>query len=326
MKKIIFGVMGCASIAKRSVIPAIIQSQKAELRYVASRSIEKANEFAKQFDVEALPNYEALLVQKDIDAIYMPLPTGLHYEWANKVLDAGKHLLIEKSLSTDYLQASDIIEKAKGKNLLVIENYMFEYHTQQKAVLDLVKSHLGKIRLFKASFGFPPLKYNNFRYDPDVGGGALIDAGGYVLKALRVFFPGYRYELLSSTLGMSETGVDLVGSGMFLLHRNECNTIPAHVAFGFDNFYQCGVEFWGSKGKIVTDRTFTAHPAYKPQITLETSDFKDRIELEEDNHFLKIIDHFATVLKSRRFSEEYDSILVQARLQQNFRTSAVLLK
>lgn len=97
--------MGCANIAKRSVIPTIKSLGAYELVAIASRTSEKAQEFAQIFDCEAITGYGNLLTREDIDAVYMPLPTGLHEEWVLKTLDARKHILIEKSLAENYTSA-----------------------------------------------------------------------------------------------------------------------------------------------------------------------------------------------------------------------------
>ena len=94
------GVMGCANIARRSVIPAILAVPDLRLAGIASRTPDKGREFARQFGCDFLGGYPDLLDRPDVDAIYMPLPPGLHAEWAAKALLAGKHLLIEKSLAT----------------------------------------------------------------------------------------------------------------------------------------------------------------------------------------------------------------------------------
>ena len=95
MNKLRIGVLGCANIARRSVIPAIKSIAEFELLAIASRTKEKAEGFAQEFNCEAIHGYQELIDRKDIDVIYMPLPTGLHEEWSVKALEAGKHILIE---------------------------------------------------------------------------------------------------------------------------------------------------------------------------------------------------------------------------------------
>jgi len=188
MGKIKMGVMGCANIAKRSVIPEIKLIEDFELSAVASRSKEKADAFAKHFNCEGIDGYDNLLKRDDIDAIYMPLPTGMHEEWVLKTLEAGKHILIEKSLAVDFSSAQKMVEKAKEKGLLIMEDFMFLYHSQHQFVKDLIsKGEIGELRCFRSSFGFPPFPPGNFRYDRNMGGGALLDAAAYTVRASQLF-------------------------------------------------------------------------------------------------------------------------------------------
>ena len=138
MSNLRIGVLGCANIARRSVIPAIKSIVEYDLIAIASRTKEKASEFATEFDCEAVEGYQKLLDRKDIDVIYMPLPTGLHEEWVMKALEAGKHILIEKSLAMDYASAKRMVDMARQKGLLIMENFMFLYHKQHQFVKDLI--------------------------------------------------------------------------------------------------------------------------------------------------------------------------------------------
>lgn len=323
MNPIRFGVLGCASIAMLRAIPAMKSIPAVELVAVASRTSEKAFTFASEFGCHAVTGYEELLRLPGIDAIYMPLPTGLHHEWAHRALDAGKHLFIEKSLACNLTEARSIIDKAQSKGLLIKENYMFEYHAQQAVVRELMRTRIGKVRVFRASFGFPPMQKDNFRYDLSLGGGALLDAGGYVLKALSSFFPSHVLRVRAANLTFGESGVDIAGAAMVDLEcGDEC--VPAHVDFGFDHHYQCGVEVWGSKAKLTTNRTFTAGSSFAPSVRIETADGVENRTLPKDNHFRNIFVHFVESISHYDHTAEYQAILKQAALQEDVRHASGL--
>jgi NDP-hexose-3-ketoreductase len=321
MKPIRFGLIGCANVAKRHVLPAMKKIKSIELISVASRSQEKSREFASEFGCEVAFDYQSLLSDSRINAIYMPLPTGLHFEWAHKALDAGKHLLIEKSLSNDYSDAISIVKKAQLNNLLVTENYMFEHHAQQSEVRKLIIDRVGNVRLFRASFGFPPLEKNNFRYDYGLGGGALLDAGGYTLKALEVFFPGSVARVMAARLEKSGD-VDIFGTAMLNVESN-LGEFPAIISFGFDNHYQCNIEVWGSRGLIKTNRTFTAGLNFAPTIEIEDSSGVEKFSLSKDDHFYKMLLSFSENIINGQFNHSYDSILKQAKLQQDIINTSI---
>jgi dTDP-3,4-didehydro-2,6-dideoxy-alpha-D-glucose 3-reductase len=314
------GVMGCANIARRSVLPAMRSMDLFRLVGVASRIQEKGISFAREFDCEFIGDYDALVRREDVDAIYMPLPTGLHFEWATKALDANKHLLVEKSLACNLAQAESLSSKACRNGLVLMENYMFEYHAQQVAVRDIVHTSLGEVRLFRATFCFPPLDPANFRYDSALGGGALLDAGGYALKACQLFVPG-EIEVLASTLNRNSSGTDVWGAAM-LSAESESEQIPIHISFGFDQFYQCSIEFIGQRAKLSTSRTFTAGPGIAPFALLDKPDGTAKIELPADNHFVRILQEFHDRIRSGRTQRFAEENVRQARLQEDVRLLA----
>lgn len=318
------GVMGCANIARRSVIPAIQTIPGLQLAGVASRSPEKGAEFAAHFGCPYLGDYSALLQHEDVDAIYMPLPTGLHLEWAGKALRAGKHLLVEKSLAAALPEAEALIDLARQHQLVMLENYMFQHHAQQNIVRQLIQEHLGEIRLFRATFCFPPLPPDNFRYDKSLGGGALLDAGGYPLKACQLFM-GEPIEVLSACLNLDPAGVDRWG-GAALATTCDGSRVPLQIAFGFDQFYQCGIEVLGQRGRVTTSRTFTAGPDITPTALLETPGQKQEILLPTDNHFVRILELFCHYIHCNEWDIPCTENLRQARLQDSVRQMATQKK
>jgi predicted dehydrogenase len=219
-------------------------------------------------------------------------------------------------------EAEQMIVRARAKRLLLKENYMFQYHQQQEAVRRLIIEEAGAVRVFRANFGFPPLSPSNFRYDRSLGGGALLDCGGYVLKAIEVFFPGSRACVLAASLVGNGSGVDIAGSAMLKVVHGAAE-FPAHVAFGFDHRYQCNIEVWGSQARVTTDRTFTAGPGVTPNATIDKPTGVVSIELPADDHFFGILNELAKIVASGSFDAEYEALLRQASLQEAVRLAAV---
>lgn len=314
------GVMGCANVARRSVVPAILASDDFRLAGVASRSEEKGRAHAEQWHCPFVGDYSSLLQRDDVDAIYVPLPTGLHREWVSRALDAGKHLLVEKSLAASLADAEALVASSGRNRRVMMENYMFQFHAQQQVVLDLVHSRLGELRGFRAAFTFPPLQPGNFRYDKALGGGALLDAGGYPVKACQLFLPG-EIRVESACLNYNDDGVDLWGGAM-LSSRSPVGTIPLQISFGFDNFYQCGIEFVGQKGRLTTFRTFTAGEGVVPCALLEMPGEKQEFNLPTDNHFLSILEEFSRRIREDDGAKCHAENIRQARLQEQIRQLA----
>ena len=312
MSKLRVGVIGCSSFAKRAMIPALVQCESTELIAVASRTKDRASEFAREFDCDAIEGYEILLMRDDIDAVYMPLPTGLHGKWVSKALEAGKHLLVEKSFTDNLESAKKLISIARTKNLLIMENYLFPHHSQYKWLEDFIESgELGNIHLLRSTFGFPPVPLDNFRYNKNLGGGSLLDAGGYVVKIVRLLL-GDDLDILGSTFKFDEDlNVDIYGDAMF---KNSQGQV-AQVSFGFDYYYQCNLELLGTKGKLIIERFFTPPPGFSPVVRIEQQGIKKEIILPHDNHYVKMIQCFSkTILDKRNFSQHWDSIIAQSRI------------
>jgi dTDP-3,4-didehydro-2,6-dideoxy-alpha-D-glucose 3-reductase len=322
MSKLRIGVMGCANIAKRFVLDALHAASGCELVAIASRDKEKCTTFANQFKCRPVHGYDQLLCMDDIDAVYMPLPTGLHEEWMLKAIKAGKHILAEKSLALNYDSALRIGTAARENAVVVMENYMFQFHSQQQQIRQIIASgELGDMRIFRSSFGFPPLSDDNFRYAAALGGGCLLDAGGYPLKACQLLF-GNDIDVKAAFLKYDKSrGVDIFGSAMLLVN-NDSSSFPAEISFGFDNFYQCNYEIWGSKGKLTAHRAFTAGPGFMPVITVEKQGDMHEYTLPADNHFKNSIEHFVNAVINKRVSAEVDAILKQANLQQEIKDCA----
>lgn len=307
------GIMGTAAIADRFMINAIKEVDDCIIYAIGSRDINSAKEFANRHNIQLVMTYEELVKCDEIDVIYMPLPTGLHYEWGVKALNNGKHILFEKSLASSVEQTQKLVNIAKHKNLLIDENFMFEHHQQQSALKQALQT-VGTIKSFTANFGFPPLEESNFRYDVSLGGGALLDAGAYVIKCLGVFFPDYKIKILHALASFKrETDCDLSG-GIYGIASNKSGSFPFFLNYGFDNAYKCGVEIWGSESILTTDRTFTAGPSVIPQIWKIDNNTWTNIKTTTDNHFRNKFEDFIFKIQSQCYSKTYDDIIRQSKL------------
>ena len=204
------GILGCANIAKQfardvSASPAV------SVVAVASRNLETAAAFAKSYGVaRCYGSYEALLADPDLDAIYLPLPNSLHAEWAIKATQAGKHILCEKPLALGIKQVKAMFDAANQHQVMLLEAYPYYFQPQTGAMLDLLRSGaIGTVRSMHASFGFTlGNPDNNIRMKPELGGGALLDAGSYPLSLIRLVM-GCAPEKVLADATWAATGVDI---------------------------------------------------------------------------------------------------------------------
>ena len=176
-----WGVLSTAKIGWEHVIPAIVSADNGILAGLASRDLAKAQAMAKQFGaLKAYGSYEALLADKDIDGVYIPLPTSQHIEWTLKAIAAGKHVLVEKPMALKASEIDDVIAAQKGTDLLVSEAFMVTYHPQWRKVRDLIADGaIGTLRHVQGAFTYFLKDPNNMRNIAALGGGALPDIGVY---------------------------------------------------------------------------------------------------------------------------------------------------
>lgn len=315
MSLVKIGVIGCATIARRHMIPAILNlKDQYVLSGVASRSVSKAKEFGSLFGTKSFNSYESLLNEANLDAIYIPLPNAMHAEWIGRALDRNIHVLVEKPMACSYQEVEQLNRIASEKHLVLVENFQFRFHDQLALINQMVSDGLiGALRCVRSSFGFPPFpELDNIRYTKALGGGALLDAGVYPLKVAQIFL-GHNIEVSAASLWFdSKKDIDIWGGG-YLSQKD--GPLFAEIAFGFDNFYQCKLELWGSNGRIETNRVFTAPPDYKPEITVESPNGKKVFSVEPQNHFEKILLHFCNLINTKKdLAAEYAQNINQARL------------
>lgn len=317
------GILSTANIAMRSVIPAILElPQLFKIKGIASRDQSKADEAAKKIKVPSFGSYDALIQSPELQALYIPLPNALHFEWIKKALEQGLHVLSEKSLGCSLNEVTKLNEFAESKNLALVENFQFRFHSQLAFIKSLVaEGKIGELHCIRSSFGFPPFSdSNNIRYQKFLGGGALLDAGAYTLKISNLFL-GDDIEVAASNLSYpDDSEVDITG-GAYIKQKK--GNLFLEAAFGFDNFYQCNIELWGSKGRIYTNRIFTAGPGFKPEVIVETNQGKETLTLEADNHFKNMLTHFHQLISGEKSkADEYKQNILQASLIEQVKQKA----
>ena len=217
-------------------------------------------------------------------------------------------------MACSFEEVKQLNELASSRNLVLVENFQFRFHKQLSTIQNLVSAGvIGNLRCIRSSFGFPPFPdENNIRYKRVLGGGALFDAGAYPIKIVQIFL-GHEIEVSASSLCYdNQKNVDIWG-GAFLNQNN--GSLFAEIAFGFDNFYQCNLELWGSEGKIYTKRIFTAPPDKSTEIIIESSNGNNVYNVTPCNHFENMLTHFCNLIGTKEgLSAEYKQNINQSRL------------
>jgi len=333
MKKI--GIICPSEIAFRRFLPALKEAGCFEYAGVAIASKEefvgatdeilakerfKAQTFVDSFGGKIYEGYSNLIHSDEVDAIYLPLPPGLHYKWAKEALAASKHILVEKPCTTALANTEDLLKEADEKGLAVHENYMFAFHDQLAVISEIVKSgEIGDVRLYRVSFGFPLRAQNDFRYNRALGGGALLDCGGYTMKYASILLGPTAKLKYAQSNNIDGFGVDMYGSAALVNDEG----VTAQIAFGMDHNYKCEVEVWCSKGTLYTNRILTAPAGLVPEMIIRKGNEEEKRNLPADDAFKKSILHFCHCIENEtNRKENYEILLRQARLVEQFKQLA----
>lgn len=291
---------------------------------IMEQEYSKAEKFIDNYGGKIFNGYETMINSDEIDAIYIPLPPALHFKWAKKALESGKHVLVEKPCTISESTTKELVDLANKKSLALHENYMFTFHNQLQAINNIIeKGDIGDVRLYSIKFGFPQRALNDFRYNKELGGGALIDAGGYTIKYASMLL-GNDAKVMCANMNYTEKfEVDMYGSATLVNKLGE----TAQIAFGMDNSYKCELEVWGSKGVLKTGRVLTAPVDFMPSAIITKGNENIEVKLPSDDSFLKSIIHFKNCIEIESIRKEsYRAIEKQSELVEAFRKKSDELK
>jgi dTDP-3,4-didehydro-2,6-dideoxy-alpha-D-glucose 3-reductase len=301
MNQLRLGVIGCSSFGGRSMLPAIRENPDAVLVAVASRDHAKAAAYASRFDCEPVTGYESLLSRVDIEAVYVALPNALHYELTLAALESGKHVLCEKPLTTSVKETIELVRVAAERGLVLRENVGFEHHGSHRRVKALVSDgRVGRLRHVAASFCYPPMPETDVRYRMELGGGALLDAAFYPIRAMQ-YFLGDELTVAGAVLRRdSVSGVDV--SGSFVAHTPD--GVIATGDFGFEHSFAARYRLWGSTGALTVERAFSPPPTFAQTARIVSQDHAEEITLRAEHQLSNGVSAFAAAVRGNDSDHE----------------------
>jgi len=289
IKNIKIGALGCSRIAKKSLIPAIVDSENFILSGVSSRDEETAYKFSKEFETDDY-SHEGLL-DSDADAIYVSFPVGLHHEWGKKVLESGKHLLMEKTFTETYEQGKELFDIAEQNNLVCMEALMYEFNPLHSQIDNLLATK-GDIKCVEAYFGIPHFEdKNDIRYLKELGGGAILDTLIYPLSFIFRILGNDFADFKSSIFYDKKSGVDERG----YIHFEYDNAV-ANISYGLGHSYRNEVCIWTDKGMLKAERVFSRPKECTNPIEFWSNGKCKIYESELSNHFINMLDSFANYI------------------------------
>ena len=209
MERIRVGTLGAARIAPAAIVRPARQVPEVEVVGVAARDRARAEKFAAKHGIpRVFDDYESLIAAPEIDAIYNPLPNGLHAEWTERAIAAGKHVLCEKPFTANAAEAHRIADQAARTDLVVMEAFHYRYHPVAARMREIAQSgELGELRRIETSMCIPLPLPKDIRYRYDLGGGAVMDVGCYAIHMNRLV-AGSEPTVVSATARLAKPNVD----------------------------------------------------------------------------------------------------------------------
>ena len=251
-KTVRWGVLGNATIARKCVIPAIDKSENGRVHALATRTPKRAAKLAAENHIERLTDdYEAVLADPDVDAIYIPLPNHLHHPWALKAMRAGKHVLCEKPLACNAAQAREMESVSRDTGRLLMEAFMYRFHPRSRQIRRLLRDGtVGQPVLIRAAFCYGMQEQTlrlgeNFRLRPQTGGGALLDVGCYGVSVARWLY-GCEPVSVQAQAVYGPQGVDVHFVALLRFPESGLATVEASFVSALQQTYSV----IGSKGAV----------------------------------------------------------------------------
>ncbi|HEX6711500.1 MAG TPA: Gfo/Idh/MocA family oxidoreductase [Rubrobacter sp.] len=303
------GILGAARIALGAIIPAASRTEAVEVVAVATRGGKKSSEIQHAApQAEIFRNYDSLLHQTGVDAVYLPLPNSIHLEWTMRALEAGKHVLCEKPFALDAAGAERAVEAAQRAGLALMEGFMFRLHPQTLRLKELLsEGAIGDVRQAVAQFGHRLDDPDDVRGIGSLGGGALGDVGCYCVSSLRLAF-GNEPGRGSAFARFDGEGADRELAGVL-----EFDEGFGVVSCSISSARRERMEIFGTEGKILLDAPFRADKAGGRMEITRSGDTSTETFTEADPYRAEIEEFAAAVREEREPAVGPREILGNAR-------------
>ena len=289
------GVLGAARISLGAVIPAAAQTDAVEVAAVATRGGGKSDEVRKAApDAVVFENYEALLEDESVEAVYIPLPNSMHVDWTLRALETGKHVLCEKPFSPDASGAEKAVEAARTADKKLAEGFMYRLHRQTLRLGELLSDGaVGEVRQVIAEFGHRLDDPEDVRAVASLGGGSLGDVGCYCVSGIRFAF-GEEPRRAISSARFDEAGADRELAGVL-----EFVGGVGIVSCSISSARRERLEVVGTEGRIVLDAPFRADKS-GGGIEVIRGDERSTEDFDPDNPYLRELEDFAAAVREDR--------------------------
>jgi predicted dehydrogenase len=263
------GILGAARIAPLALINPAKKNAEVVVSAVAARDASRAQAYAAKHGIPRVhESYDALIADPDLDAVYNPLPNGLHGKWTRAALAAGKHVLCEKPFTANAAEAREIADIAANSDRVVMEAFHYRYHPLNLRVEEIIASgELGKLKRVEAALCFPLPKFSDIRYNYSLAGGATMDAGCYAVHMVRTF-GGSTPEVVSAQPKLRDSRVDRAMTAE--LRFPDGHTGRVRCSMWSTHLLQINAKVVGSQGELRVLNPVT--PQFFHRLSIRSSD------------------------------------------------------
>jgi predicted dehydrogenase len=295
MKPVVWGILSVASHYVAKINTNVRKSPLNIVQAIASRSMDRARKAASQLGIpKAYGSYAELLADKEIEAVYIPLPNHLHAEWVKKAADAGKHVLCEKPFALSAAEAQETFDYAKRKGVLVMESLMYRFHPQWIRASELVRNgELGEIHAVHVFFSYMIPDPKNIRNILEIGGGGMRDIGSYCVSAARFLVGAEPSRAISLMYRDPALKTDAVSSGLL-----DFGKARGLFTVGTQTQPWQQVDAVGSAGRLTVHIPFNAYPDSPAEITVTAWLGTRTVQIPPTDQYVEVFDAFSRAVRS----------------------------
>lgn len=290
MKQLKLGVLGVSGHFISRIILPLTQSKVVKVVGLASRNEEKAKVVAQKWGIEkTYGSYEELLCDKDIEAVYIPLPNHLHLEWIKKAVTAGKHVICEKPLTMNAKETEELISYVKPSGMKVMEAFMYRHHPKWKRVRQIIDcKEIGEVTSIHTMFAYNNTNPENIRNVKAYGGGALMDIGCYAISSSRYIMNAEPNQVISLITEHPEFKTDIVTSGILDYGKARCLFTTSTTSMAAQE-----VKIYGTSGTVTVKIPFNDHYDCCGEIIVHNGLGERIVTFEPTNQYQVMFEAFA---------------------------------
>lgn len=312
-------ILGYSQIARRRVIPALSAiSDFTGIDLASERSAGKVS-LPKKISGEIYDSYHQALSRSKADLVYISTVNSTHNELARAALDKGFHVIVDKPAFTGLTESEELLNLARKNNLCLAEATVYAYHPQVKKIQEFFLERNSQPKRLSATFSFPSLAADNFRYKKSLGGGILYDLGPYAVSCGRLFFK-QEPEAINCFINSYGGQDNLETSFSMLAKYSNRRSMVGH--FGFGTEYRNSITVLGSEGCLELERIFTIPAQMENELKVIANNERSTIKVPKADCFGLFLGKVLESINKKDYSDFYNNLISDASVLKRLRQAA----